>query len=125
MKTLAIKQLLKYSEFTTEEIILTGIQSILHMDESEEGMNQQEVVSYTLDKEIKHPKQFARQYLTARVSRDIYLMEEGKPMLKGYFIESHLPDIIADRCSRIDGISMQQLRELRGEILEIFINNFK
>ncbi len=125
MKTLAIKQLLKYQEFTTEQVVLNAIQRILNMDESDNGMDQQAVVSHTLNGEIKHPKQFARQYLTARVSRDIYLMEDGKPMLKRYFMDSHLPDIILNRCEEIDGIHMEQLRQLRGDIMDIYVKNFK
>jgi hypothetical protein len=125
MKTLAIKQLLKYSEFTTEQVILNAVQSILNMHEAEHGMDQQEVVAHVLNKEIVHPKAFARQYLTARVSRDIYLMEDGKPMLKRYFIDSHLPDIILNRCEEIEEIGLVELRQLRGEIMEIYRENFK
>lgn len=126
MKTVAIKQLLKYSEFATEQVILNAIHRIIDMEEVEEdGLSINAAVSHVLAKEVKHPKAFARQYLTSRVSRDIYIMEDGKPMMKRYFIDTVLPEIVMHRCVEIREIGLQQLRELRAEIMEIYREQFQ
>lgn len=120
MKTNLIKQVLKYSEFATEQAILEAIQRVINAESSEDGLSGIRVISTVLNNSVKHPKEFARQYLTSRITRDIYLLMQGNALTKRYFIETQLHGIIITRLDSIHSIDLDDFRNMRSEILEIY-----